>query len=136
MPRETVEVFLSNEDKGNYKRTEIAAYLIEARSMGGLSGSPVLFYHPPLGQGVLGGPSGWGEAMMTRFRVPTILGLVHGQYDDEESMIQRVVNAGISIVVPASKIRETLMQERLVKARQRDLEDWEKTKHGKFKPNF
>lgn len=104
--------------------------------MGGLSGSPVLFYHPPLGQGVLGGGSGWGEMMMTRFRVPTILGLVHGQYDDEESMIQRVVNAGISIVVPASKIRETIMQENLAETRKRDLEDWEKTKNSKFKPNL
>lgn len=76
-------------------------YLIEARSTGGLSGSPVFVR-----------PSG-RLALVDYF----LLGLVHGHWEvtsessrrlDTESPGAETVNAGIAVVVPASKILETL----------------------------
>jgi hypothetical protein len=76
----------------------VAALLVEVRSVGGLSGSPVFTILP--GGGV------W------------LLGLVHGHFDQRTSdpdsalkdadLQQERINAGIAIVVPADKIRETL----------------------------
>jgi len=93
------------------------AYLIEARSIGGLSGSPVFAQLGPL-----------------RFRngkprladgphVFHLLGLIHGHWDiglsDAESALAdtrgtRPVNVGIGIVVPASKILEVIEQPSIV----------------------
>ncbi|MDO8349684.1 MAG: hypothetical protein Q7S94_00845 [Gallionella sp.] len=92
----------------------VDAYLIEARSIGGLSGSPVF-----LNLGVVryvdkavkhsnGGP------------IFFLLGLIHGHYDVPSTNIDGVssdaddpltterVNTGIAIVVPIEKIIETL----------------------------
>jgi hypothetical protein len=68
LPHEKVDVYLSKEDEENGILNGIDAYLIEARSMGGVSGSPVLFYYPPLRD---------GEAVLPYFQLPIILGLVH-----------------------------------------------------------
>lgn len=103
MPEEPVETRIGRID----------AYLVEARSIGGLSGSPV-FVH--LGQvrvheGQLkfsqGGP------------IFYLLGLMHGHWDigmsdldeavEDSSGIKRV-NMGIGIVVPVEKILEVLTQ--------------------------
>jgi hypothetical protein len=65
---------------------EIEGYLIEARSIGGLSGSPVFL-------NLEGAP---------------LLGLIHGHYDDEKAAAQNgtieAINAGIAIVVPVKNI--------------------------------
>jgi hypothetical protein len=65
---------------------EIEGYLIEARSIGGLSGSPVFLNHE-------GAP---------------LVGLIHGHYDDQKAAPQNgtieAVNAGIAIVVPVKNI--------------------------------
>jgi hypothetical protein len=92
----------------------IDAYLVEARSIGGISGSPVFAYmgdqrqvHPGL---II---SGFG---MERFY---LLGLMHGHFDvkipsEDGTDIQKknieYVNMGIAIVVPSEKILEVLNQ--------------------------
>jgi len=89
---------------------EIDGYLIEARSIGGLSGSPVFL---SLGSSrVIGGNmriSGGGPKFL-------LLGLIHGHYDVEASDVDQLVddatatnqydrvNTGIAIVVPFNKI--------------------------------
>lgn len=88
-------------------RTE--AYLIEARSIGGLSGSPA-FVHPWQGN---------------RFY---LMGLMHGHWDipieyrdipifQDETENGGVVNMGLAIVVPAKKILEVLDHSELVASR-------------------
>jgi len=89
---------------------DIDAFLIEARSIGGLSGSPVFLN---LGTSrVIKGTMMFGGSG-PRF---LLLGLVHGHYDVGSSEIDRVcddaanskskdsINTGIAIVVPFSKI--------------------------------
>jgi hypothetical protein len=65
---------------------EIEGYLIEARSIGGLSGSRVFLNHE-------GAP---------------LVGLIHGHYDDQKAAAQngttKAINAGIAIVVPVKNI--------------------------------
>ena len=97
---------------GNYI---LDAYLVEARSIGGISGSPVFVYPGPTRpiNGVvrlMGGGSSF-----------YLLGLMHGHWDGSASNLDLVVedvagrnqvNMGIAIVVPASKILETINQPR------------------------
>jgi hypothetical protein len=91
----------------------IEAYLIEARSIGGLSGSPAF-----VRQTVSAGIGGF-----------YLLGLMHGHWDippearddrvpeaDEEA--QGRVNMGIAVVVPATKILEVLSQPALAEMRE------------------
>ncbi len=89
---------------------EIDAFLIEARSIGGLSGSPV-FLNLGTSRVIKGTMMFGGSGPRFLF-----LGLVHGHYDVSSSEIDRVsddevnlnskdsVNTGIAIVVPFSKI--------------------------------
>jgi hypothetical protein len=92
---------------------EMEAYLIEARSIGGLSGSPV-FVH-------LGSVRRDHETKMLKYfdtDVYILLGLIRGHWDTEtvlpaeteDNRTTEVVNMGIGIVVPARKILETLDQ--------------------------
>ena len=89
----------------------IEAYLIEARSIGGLSGSPAFVRGSA--------PIGLGKFYL--------LGLMHGHWDippetkndailmDEDSIGK--VNIGIAIVIPAKKILEVLNHPQLVELR-------------------
>ncbi len=101
----------------------IEAFLVEARSIGGLSGSPVFVRNSNLFQ-----------------RKISLLGLMHGHWDVPEQQVQTVedaasmitsnkVNMGIAIVVPASKIMETLEQDTFVL--QRELLDQHELKSGR-----
>jgi hypothetical protein len=97
------------------KRGPMEAYLIEARSIGGLSGSPAFVRETsPLG--------GIGKFHL--------LGLMHGHWDipPEDKNTLRIaydasedsrVNLGIATVVPARKVREVLNQPGIVEIRQR-----------------
>ncbi len=83
-----------------------APYLIEARSIGGLSGSPVFFDFGPV-RGVRP-----GDAPPTLRPAKYMLGLIHGHYDNcgspwdsPDGSWQNSVNSGIAIVVPADQIR-------------------------------
>lgn len=91
----------------------IDALLIEARSLGGLSGSPVFLNLGIVRQigGKIKNATGTGPIMF-------LLGLVHGHFDtpgdqvneaDKSSTINEKINAGIAIVVPISKVREVIV---------------------------
>jgi hypothetical protein len=104
-----------DEEPVSTKRGPIQAYLVEARSIGGLSGSPVFLN---LGQTrVIGG----GRQFQLVSGGPTflLLGLIHGHYepdsqeallvqDVKEETIRASINAGIAIVVPFAHIREVV----------------------------
>jgi hypothetical protein len=94
----------------------IGAHLIEARSIGGLSGSPVWVHVLPEG-----GNSRLLELKGTKDRI-FLLGLMHGHFDvknlaedavaddamEDAMMGTAGINTGIGIVVPAQKILETI----------------------------
>lgn len=95
-------------------------YLIEARSIGGISGSPVFVR----GTTILKNKT--GQALLGLSGENYFLGLVHGHWDIRESQInepgfehdrQRGVNLGIAVVVPAHKILEVINHPGLVKMR-------------------
>ena len=95
------------------KRGLIQAYLVEARSIGGLSGSPVFLN--------LGNARVIGGALKFASGGPTflLLGLIHGHYEAaaeealladhvNEDTIGASINAGIAIVVPFNRIKEVV----------------------------
>lgn len=99
----------------------IDAYLIEVRSIGGLSGSPVFVYlgswRSQNGSMTLGGHSSFYW-----------LGLMHGHYDKDmldmdslsEDMLRNLrINMGIAIVVPVWKILEVINQEKFIEQREK-----------------
>ena len=97
---------------------DIEAYLVEARSIGGLSGSPA-FVRETVYEGI-------GSFYL--------LGLMHGHWDipaknrnDVMDVYSRgTVNMGIAIVVPAKKILEVLNQPQLVESRRVEDEQMRK----------
>ena len=102
----------------------IEAYLIEARSIGGLSGSPVFVYLDNMRTGTIllgGGDSSRGFGGRTFF----LLGVMHGHWDRGESEFDDVtedvdggkINMGIGIVIPATKIVEIINQPKLLEKR-------------------
>jgi hypothetical protein len=89
-------------------------YLIEARSIGGISGSPV-FIRPTMG--IDESRLGIGDKTLLGISSEVrLLGLMHGHWDILESDMnkansshnRRGVNMGIGVVVPARKILETI----------------------------
>jgi hypothetical protein len=104
MPGENVSV-----DVGD-STARIRAYLVEARSWGGHSGSPAFVFFPP---------DRFLNSLAVNEGVPIfLLGLVQGHYDIEREMrIQGDVgkvssNAGIAVVVPAQHIYDLVMEAR------------------------
>lgn len=98
-------------EKITHKGELIDAYLIEGRSIGGLSGSPAfvsetvrIAYPPPL--------AGKKQEFMWLPGQTYFLGLVRGHWDAPEEKgfagLEDRVNMGIALVVPAKKIREIL----------------------------
>ena len=92
----------------------IDAYLIEARSIGGLSGSPVF-----LNLGVVRFVSG-AVKHSTNGPIQLLLGLIHGHFDAQDSSIDEVtegapgslssakINTGIAIVTPITKVIQAM----------------------------
>jgi hypothetical protein len=108
------------------KLGDMEAYLVEGRSIGGLSGSPVFVRNTvnmpvQTPKGTPGHISGLGSLHL--------LGLMQGHWEAPTSFsdVEQVeaVNMGVSIVVPAKKIRETLYHPELVAMRK---EHWERQK--------
>jgi hypothetical protein len=94
---------------------DVDAYLIETRSWGGESGSPVFVSFM--------GPQGYAQE---REGAARILGILHGHYEIERKVKFRrseadavaPLNAGIAVVIPAQKIIDLLTEEeRFVKNR-------------------
>jgi hypothetical protein len=101
-------------------RTE--AYLIEARSISGLSGSPVFVNMPQM------------QAQGSRIY---LLGLMHGHFDvqnlkedvvlDDDADGTRGINTGIGVVIPVEKIIETIRDHpELIEMRKKGIEDHRK----------
>lgn len=113
MPHEPIKV------KDLRVASEIDAYLVEARSWGGHSGSPAFVYYPP---------DRAGNSITVPMALPVfLLGLVQSHYEikgDVELIGDFVgsgkvpINAGIAAVVPSQKIIDVLMDEELVRDRQ------------------
>jgi len=116
----------------------ISAYLVEARSISGLSGSPVFVLQ--------------NEAVMLANTLKSsapqqhaaLLGLMHGHFDvpnlnedvvaDEETP-ERSVHTGIGVVVPVHKILETARHPELIAMRQALVEQVRKDgADGSFVP--
>jgi len=100
----------------------IAAYLVEARSIGGLSGSPV-FVHL----------SGVRKGHLSLGKEPIYwLGLMHGHFDlralemgdttVQDNLYNLTINMGIAIVVPVSNVLEVLNQDEFSKMRKQQGE--------------
>ena len=113
-------------------------YLVEARSVGGMSGSPV-FVRPTM---ALDEATVLGEGAQTLMGVSSelrLLGLMHGHWDIQESDLNsprytpnpKGVNLGIGVVVPASKILETLNHPLLLAL----MEKQERQTNETFSPN-
>jgi hypothetical protein len=114
MPRERVKTKIGS----------IHAYLVEARSIGGFSGSPVLV----VTGGVRHGRS--GNLSVSADRKFHILGLVHGHYGIQEipdsfedaipilrSDMRNSLNMGIAIVVPSRDILAAIQHPILIAQR-------------------
>jgi hypothetical protein len=95
------------------------AYLVEGRSIGGLSGSPV-FWHLGQSRQFVGGVTSKNPPIL-------LLGMVHGHYDevgnvwdfgsDVTDSTKEKTNSGIAIVIPVEDIRDTLEIPELQKMR-------------------
>jgi hypothetical protein len=119
------------------KLGDIEAYIIEARSIGGLSGSPV-FIRQTID---LHGAVKWGtniqSPLQTYSNVIYFLGLVHGHWDIEAAKIndptiepqEEGINMGLAIVVPASQILELLNGKELSTLRQQTKEKAQSKRH-------
>ena len=139
MPSEPVEFMHPG---GSYSKTP--AYLVEFRSWGGQSGSPVMVHRRlfhlvqvqanalPGAVNAGGSRSGaiWVQGPDTE--VFGFLGLVSGHFDIEQQAqtsgdifgsITTAINSGIAIVTPAEAVRELLWRDDVVEDRQRANHD-------------
>ena len=115
---------MKTSDQGN-----IDAYLIECRSIGGLSGSPVLVVTGPayrVGESELA----WNFSEI-KIR---LLGLIHGHWDtaasnidvaDDASDTLERINTGIAVVSPATAILDILNSKDFVLSRELDERKFE-----------
>ena len=117
MPREQ----LPEANIGNYFGP-IDAYLMETRSMGGISGSPVFVRESVVYRGVATNP-GTGKTKQTVGLMPGefyLLGINHGHWNihpsehnrndfQTTSRISDSIALGISVIVPAKKILEIII---------------------------
>lgn len=101
---------------GSDQTTMVDAYLVEARSWGGHSGSPAFVYYAD---------SDRQETIVARpTPAPKLLGLVHGHYEVKSDVKFRgdilgsgtvPVNAGMAAVIPSQHIIDLLMSEEVSK---------------------
>ncbi|HXU38285.1 MAG TPA: hypothetical protein VN937_18150 [Blastocatellia bacterium] len=110
------------------------AYLVEARSIGGLSGSPV-FAHVPV---PLRSLEGFHTSSETQF---CLIGLMQGHWDSRLSQADSAldaysgserVNVGIGIVVPATKILEVINQPTIQEDEERQRQELRKKRLPKL----
>jgi hypothetical protein len=104
------------------------AFLVETRSLGGMSGAPVLFHTDPY---YMGPRKPISDESDNKIRVyPSLLiGLIRGTYpgNSQSDWTEEIVgaderfNTGISIVLPISQIIETVNQQVLHDSRQASI---------------
>lgn len=108
---------------------EIEAYLIESRSIGGLSGSPVYVHitTPRITE------DGSADKTVRFMREVWLLGLIHGHYDadlakedimPDDDINKETINMGIAIVVPAEQIMRTINSPELKTIREEELKEF------------
>ena len=107
----------------------VDAYLIEAMSIGGLSGSPVFVQMPPI-------RIAESKVNFIQGSQFYLLGLMHGHFDvanlnedvvsDVEGQSLASINAGLGIVIPAEKIVETIFHPEYIEMRKRAIEEHQK----------
>lgn len=105
------------------------AYLVEARSIGGLSGSPV-FIHNSI-------PVARSETTPGMTQTTKLLGLMHGHFDvrnlnedivlDSDQDASTGINTGIGVVIPTDKILETIDHPELVEMRRTAISEHRKS---------
>jgi hypothetical protein len=126
MPEEKVHV--------TWKDADIDAYLIELRSIGGLSGSPV-FVH--LGQVKFQG--GVPAVSQHRGGQSFFLGIIHGHFNvrvpdsdmaEEDYSVQPKVHTGLGIVIPAAKVMEVIDQPIFIERRAERLREHHRSYSG------
>jgi hypothetical protein len=101
------------DEKHKTELGEAYIYLVEARSMGGLSGSPVFARETAY----IDRPAYGGETkVIAGGGVIFLLGLIHG-HQDNKSRPNETINMGIAEVTPAERILEVLQRPELVKMR-------------------
>jgi hypothetical protein len=134
MPREQLPMATIGDYAG-----PIDAYLIETRSMGGISGSPVFVRETVVMSDIQAVNLGTGATKRTVAHMGGqfyFLGLNHGhwlipaserdKYDfhTTNKAAHDALSLGISVVVPAKKILEILDQPGLFDRRERELREW------------
>jgi hypothetical protein len=126
---ERLRVVVARDENGYEHKRDLRAYLAEARSWGGHSGSPVFVSYSVTRQpGQITGLNVSG-----RIGPQFLLGLVQGHYDidQEVSFIGDTgtgtvaVNAGMAVVIPGQEILDLLMHDDFEEDRQRRLEVYE-----------
>jgi hypothetical protein len=102
----------------------IQAYLIEARSISGLSGSPVFICSPELNV-IAGIARARGQKLEASVGLG-ILGMMHGHFDvpnlnedvvSDSEEPERGVHTGIGVVIPVQKVIETIQHPDLTEMR-------------------
>jgi hypothetical protein len=115
-----------DKDTGTYYR----AFLIEARSIGGLSGSPVFMALKKRGVQMHPAPRGFNA--MTHSMI--MVGLIRGHFDlaDQDSSLTDFggnqlerLNSGIAIVTPIQEVEKVLMSDELKKQRRADIRQYQ-----------
>lgn len=116
------------------------AYLIEANSIGGLSGSPVfanLTDAPPRTMNIAGLTYQEANQASVDFGKYILMGLMHGHWDlpnitdaaTEDAGGNESINTGVGVVIPVQKIIDTLYHPELVEMRKK-LEETERRESG------
>lgn len=117
---------------GQAKSCDADAYLIEARSVGGISGAPV-FVRETVNLSVVTTDGRQMQVPLSGSYL--LLGLMHGHWDVDETQINEPfirsvtreerlgVNVGIAVVVPAQKIHDILMTDEMIRHRQKVYQD-------------
>jgi uncharacterized protein YuzE len=105
------------------------AHLIEARSISGLSGSPVFISNPAM-------KIVDGKTQLSTGQWFYLFGLVHGHFDvedmnedivvDDDGEGKRGINTGIGVVIPAQKIIDVIFQPECAEMRRKAAEEYAK----------
>jgi hypothetical protein len=142
LPDENIPIVMGDGNK------EAEVYLIEVRSVGGLSGSPA-FVRAPVGIPIkVHTKSGQFREAKTHLQGDYwLLGLTHGHWeilpDDKNKSVdnsilrkknEETINLGIAIVVPAKKILEVLDHPELIEMRKKENQPSEE--EGVTTPDF
>jgi hypothetical protein len=115
------------------ERGPIEGYLVECRSVGGLSGSPVFSAIDKIVPPFIPTPPGFIPAEQYKAEIRTLwawIGLMHGHWKIDKKTLAEMdttndedepLNTGIAIVVPAWKVMEVVNHPRFVEMRKQRL---------------